>query len=118
MTLRKMRSDWRDSQETNMAGIAFLRLYRRCFRQFVLNQSAEFEQQLLGFSRLTWLEDGRGKRHLLIKNLAHIARIPLLLRLFLGVRFIVLKKEPRDSIRSLVQVKQELAACGGIARFA
>ena len=100
--------------ETNMAGIAFPRLYRRCFRQFVLNQSAEFEQQLLDFSRLTWLEDGRGKRHLLIKNSAHSARIPLLLRLFPGVRFILLKREPKDSIRSLVQVKQELAALVGL----
>ena len=100
--------------ETNMAGLAFPRLYRRCFRDFVLNQSAEFEQHLLDFARLTWFEDGAGKGHLLIKNSAHSARIPLLLRLFPGVRFIVLKRKPRDSIRSLVQVKQNLAALVGL----
>ena len=95
--------------ETNMAGVAFPRHYLRHFRRRVLAWTPLFERQLLQFSKLTWLHDGAGKRRLLIKNPAHTARVPLLLKLFPRARFVLLKRDPADSVRSLVQVKQSLA---------
>jgi len=62
--------------------------------------------KLLHFTRLTWLHDGAGRSRLLIKNSAHTARVPLLLQLFPRARFVLLQREPIDSVRSLVQVKQ------------
>ena len=102
------------SMDTNMAGIAFPQHYPRHFRRAVLNTSPEFEQQLLHFTRLTWLYEGAGKTHLVIKNSAHTARIALLLRLFPRARFVYLRRRPIDSIRSLVQVKQRLAHLVGL----
>ena len=95
--------------ETNMAGVAFPRHYLRHFRRRVLAWTPRFERQLLQFSKLTWLHDGAGKRRLLIKNSAHTARVPLLLKLFPRAKFVLLKRDPVDSVRSLVQVKQSLA---------
>ena len=91
--------------DTNMAGVAFPQQYLHHFRRCVLGATPHFERQLLQFTRLTWLHDGVGKRRLLIKNSAHTARVPLLLRLFPRARFVVLQREPVDSVRSLVQVK-------------
>ena len=102
------------SIDTNMAGVAFPRDYSMHFRRCVLATTSEFERLLLQFTRLTWLDDGAGKTHLLIKNPAHMARIPLLLRLFPRARFVLLQRQPIDTIRSLVQVKQRLAELIGL----
>ena len=104
----------RFTMDTNMAGIAFPQNYPRHFRRAVLNSSTEFEQRLLQFTRLTWLHEGPGKTHLVIKNSAHTARVALLLRLFPRARFVYLHRRPIDSIRSLVQVKQRLAQLVGL----
>ena len=102
------------TMDTNMAGIAFPLNYPRHFRRAVLNSTPEFEQTLLYFTRLTWLHEGAGKTHLVIKNSAHTARIALLLRLFPRARFVYLHRQPIDSVRSLVQVKQRLAHLVGL----
>ena len=102
------------TMDTNMAGIAFPQHYPRHFRRAVLNSTPEFEQTLLHFTRLTWLHEGAGKNHLVIKNSAHTARIVLLLRLFPRARFVYLHRRPIDSVRSLVQVKQRLAQLVGL----
>ena len=102
------------TMDTNMAGIAFPQNYPGNFRRCVLNTTREFEHCLLSFTRLTWLHEGVGKHHLVIKNSAHSARIPLLLNLFPRARFVFLKREPMNSIRSLVQVKQRLAQLVGL----
>ncbi len=102
------------TMDTNMAGVAFPQHYPRHFRRAVLNSSPEFEQTLLQFTRLTWLDDGAGKTQLVIKNSAHTARIGLLLRLFPRARFVYLHRRPIDSIRSLAQVKQRLAQLAGL----
>ena len=52
-----------------MAGIAFPLNYQRHFRRAVLNSTPEFEQTLLQFTSLTWLDDGGGETHLVIKIL-------------------------------------------------
>ena len=100
--------------DTNMAGVAFPRCYPRCFRRYVLASTAAFRRELARFTKLTWLHDGAGKTHLVIKNSAHTARIPLLLQLYPKARFVLLKRDPIASIRSLVQVKQRL---GGLMGF-
>jgi len=100
--------------DTNMAGVAFPQHYAHHFRRCVLASTADFQQQLLHFTRLTWLHDGAGKTRLLIKNSAHTARVALLLRMFPKARFVLLKREPIASIRSLVQVKQSLAQLVGL----
>ena len=102
------------TMDTNMAGVAFPQTYPRHFRRSVLNSTPQFEQQLLHFTRLTWLYEGAGKTHLVIKNSAHTARVALLLRLFPRVRFVYLHRRPIDSVRSLVQVKQRLAQLVGL----
>ncbi len=102
------------TMDTNMAGVAFPQNYPRHFRRAVLNSTVEFEQTLLQFTRLTWLHEGAGKTHLVIKNSAHTARIALLLRLFPRARFVYLHRRPIDSVRSLVQVKQRLAHLVGL----
>ena len=100
--------------DTNMAGMAFPRAYPVHFRRSVLETTAGFERQWLRFTRLTWLHDGRGRSGLLIKNSAHSARVGLILRHFPRARFVLLRREPSDSIRSLVQVKQRLADLVGL----
>ena len=102
------------TMDTNMAGIAFPQHYPTHFRRAVLNSTPEFEQTLLHFTRLTWLHEGAGKNHLVIKNSAHTARVALLLRLFPRARFVYLYRRPIDSIRSLAQVKQRLAQLVGL----
>ncbi len=102
------------TMDTNMAGVAFSQNYPRHFRRAVLNSTPEFEQMLLRFTRLTWLHEGAGKSHLVIKNSAHTARIALLLRLFPRSRFVYLHRRPIESVRSLVQVKQRLAHLVGL----
>ena len=102
------------TMDTNMAGVAFPQNYPRHFRRAVLNSTPEFEQTLLRFTQLTWLHEGAGKTHLVIKNSAHTARIILLLRLFPRARFVYLHRRPIDSVRSLVQVKQRLAHLVGL----
>lgn len=99
---------------TNMAGVAFPQEYSRYFHLYVLASTRRFKRQLLHFTRLTWAHDGAGKRHLLIKNSAHTARVPLLLELFPRARFVLLRREPADAIRSLAQVKQSLAGLVGL----
>ena len=84
------------------------------FRRSVLISSHRFERQWLHFTRLTWLHDGAGKSTLLIKNSAHSARVRLLLKHFPRARFVLLQREPIDSIRSLVQVKQRLGDLVGL----
>jgi hypothetical protein len=102
------------TMDTNMAGMAFPRDYLRHFRHSVLAEGRSLASTLLWFTRLTWLHDGAGKSHLVIKNSAHMARVPMLLRLFPRARYVLLRREPIDSIRSLVQVKQLLADLVGL----
>ena len=102
------------SIDTNMAGMAFPLAYPWFFRRNVLGSSAAFERQWLHFTKLTWLHDGQGKTGLLIKNSAHSARVELVLRHFPRARFVLLCRDPQDSIRSLVQVKQRLGALVGL----
>ena len=102
------------TMDTNMAGIAFPQHYLRNFRRSVLHSSAVFERHLLEFTRLTWLYEGAGKKHLVIKNSAHTARVGLLLRLFPRARFVYLHRRPIDSVRSLTQVKQRLVQLVGL----
>ena len=68
---------------------------------------------VVAFCRLTWLHDGAGKSQWLIKNPVHTARLSLVLRHF-RARFVVLRRSPVDSIRSLVQVKQRLGMLVGL----
>ena len=102
------------TMDTNMAGMAFPLAYPWFFRRNVLRVSGAFETQWLHFTKLTWLHDGQGKTGLLIKNSAHSARVELVLRHFPRARFVLLHREPQVSIRSLVQVKQRLAALVGL----
>ena len=59
-------------------------------------------------------DDGYGKAGLLIKNSAHSARVELVLRHFPRARFVMLRRDPQASIRSLVQVKQRLGSLVGL----
>ena len=102
------------SIDTNMAGMAFPLAYSWFFRRNVLGSSAAFERQWLHFTKLTWLHDGHGKAGLLIKNSAHSARVELVLRHFPRARFVPLRRDRQDSIRSLVQVKQRLGSLVGL----
>ena len=100
--------------DTNMGGMAFPRDYLANFRRHVLLTTKAYERQWLQFCRLTWLHDGAGKTHWLIKNSVHTARVSLVLRHFPRARFVLLRRSPVDSIRSLVQVKQRLAELVGL----
>ena len=100
--------------DTNMGGMAFPRDYLANFRRHVLVTTRAYERQWLQFCRLTWLHDGAGKTHWLIKNPVHTARVRLVLKHFPRARFVVLRRSPVDSIRSLVQVKQRLGALVGL----
>ena len=100
--------------DSHMAGVAFPQDYLRHFHRCTLSTTRHFQQQLLHFTRITWAHDGEGKRHLLIKNPAHSARVPLLLDLFPRARFVWLKREPVDAVRSLTLVKQKLADLVGL----
>ena len=70
------------TMDSHMSGIAFPRDYLHHLRRTVLRTTPAYERALVMFCRLTWLHAGFGKHHLLIKNPAHSARVPLLLRLF------------------------------------
>ena len=100
--------------DTHMAGVAFPQDYLKHFHRCALSSTRRFQRQLLYFTRLTWAHDGNGMRHLLIKNPAHTARVPLLLDLFPRARFVLLKREPADAVRSLTLVKQKLADLIGL----
>ena len=100
--------------DTNMGGMAFPRDYLANFRRHVLVTTRAYERQWLQFCRLTWLHDGAGKSQWLIKNPVHTARVSLVLRHFPRARFVVLRRTPVDSIRSLVQVKQRLGTLVGL----
>ncbi len=100
--------------DSHMAGVAFPQDYLRHFHRCTLSTTREFQQQLLHFTRITWAHDGEGKRHLLIKNPAHSARVPLLLNLFPKARFVLMRREPVDAVRSLTLVKQKLADLIGL----
>lgn len=100
--------------DTNMAGVAFPLDYLIHFRRSVLLTTRRFERLWLYITRLTWLHDGAGRSHLLIKNPAHTARVPMVLKHFPKARFIFLNREPIDSIRSLVQVKQRMSGLVGL----
>ena len=100
--------------DTHMAGVAFPQDYLKHFHRCALSSTRRFQRQLLHFIRLTWAHDGAGRRHLLIKNPAHTARVPLLLELFPRARFVLLKREPADAVRSLTLVKQKLAGLIGL----
>ena len=102
------------SFDTNMAGVAFPQEYPFHFRRCVLSSTPGFRRQFLHFCRLTMLHEGSGKSHWLIKNSAHSARVPWLLALFPRARFVLLQRDPVDSVRSLVQVKQTLADLVGL----
>jgi hypothetical protein len=80
----------------------------------VIHQTPEFERKLERFTRLTLLHQDDRTGYLLIKNPAHSGRIPLLLTAFPKARFVFLRRDPIDSIRSLVQVKQRLGALVGL----
>lgn len=100
--------------DTNMVGIAFPRDYLANFRRHVLETSKAYERQWLTLCRVTWLHDGAGKSHCLIKNSVHTARVRLVLKHFPRARLVLLRRSPVDSIRSLVQVKQRLGALVGL----
>lgn len=102
------------SFDTNMAGVAFPQEYPFHFRRCVLSSTPGFRRQFLHFCRLTLLYEGPTKSHWLIKNSAHTARVSLLLELFPKARFVLLQRDPLDSVRSLVQVKQNLANLVGL----
>ena len=102
------------TMDTNMAGLAFPLDYLFHLRRSVTGLTPGFERQWLHLTRLTWLHDGRGKTRLLIKNSAHSARLPLLIKHFPRARFVLLQRSPIDSIRSLVQVKQRLGDLVGL----
>ena len=102
------------TMDSHMAGLAFPQDYPHHLGRCVIHQTPEFERMLEQFTRLTLLHQHERRGHLLIKNPAHSARIPLLLRLFPKARFVVLRRDPIDSIRSLVQVKQRLGALVGL----
>jgi len=102
------------SFDTNMAGVAFPQEYLFHFQRCVLSSTPGFRRQFLLFCRLTLLHEKPGKSHWLIKNSAHTARVPLLLELFPKARFVLLQRDPAKSIRSLVQVKQNLADLVGM----
>ena len=102
------------TMDTHMAGMAFPRDYLFHFRRSVTETSHQFERQWLHFSRLTWLHDGQGKTQWLIKNSVHTARAAMVLKHFPRARFILLRREPLDAVRSLVQVKQRLAGLVGL----
>ena len=102
------------TMDSHLAGIAFPRDYLHHLRRTVLRTTPAYERALVMFCRLTWLHAGFGKHHLLIKNPAHSARVPLLLRLFPRCRFILLKRRPIDAVRSLVLFKQRLASLVGL----
>ena len=84
--------------DSHMAGLAFPHDYLHHLRRTVLNTTPACERALLKFSGLTWLHTV-SKHHLLIKNPARSARVPLLLRLFPRCRFILLKRRP-SAVRS------------------
>jgi len=100
--------------DTHMAGVAFPQHYLKHFHRCAISSTRRFQRQLHYFSCLTWAHDGDGKRHLLIKNPAHTARVPLLLGLFPRARFVFLTREPMETIRSLTLVKQKLADLIGL----
>ena len=102
------------TMDTHMAAMAFPQLYPFHFRRTVMRCTAAYERQWLRFTRLTWLHDGAGSSRLLIKNSAHMARVAMVLRHFPKARFVLLRREAEDSIRSLVQVKQRLAELVGL----
>jgi len=102
------------SMDSHMAGVAFPQDYLKHFHRCALSSTRNFQRQLLLFTRLTWAHDGEGKRFLLIKNPAHTARVPLLLDLFPKARFVLMKREPIDAVRSLTLVKQKLADLVGL----
>ena len=102
------------TMDSHMAGVAFPQDYLRHFHRCTLSTTREFQQQLLHFTRITWAHDGEGKRHLLIKNPAHSARVNLLLNLFPRARFVLMKRDPAAAVRSLTLVKQKLADLIGL----
>ena len=102
------------TMDSHMAGVAFPQDYLKHFHRSTLSSTRAFQRQLVHFTRITWAHDGEGKRHLLIKNPAHSARVPLLLHLFPKARFVLMKREPEDAVRSLTQVKQKLADLIGL----
>ena len=80
----------------------------------LLTSTRRFERLWLHVTQLAWLHAGAGRSHLLIKNPAHSARVPMVLKHFPKARFIFLEREPIDSIRSLVQVKQRMSGLIGL----
>jgi hypothetical protein len=104
--------------DTNMAGVAFPLDYLVHFQRSVLTTTRRFERLWLRVTQLTWLHAGAGRSHLLIKNPAHMARVPMVLKHFPQARFIFLEREPIDSIRSLMQVKQRMFGLIGLQPLA
>ncbi len=102
------------TMDTNMAGMAFPQDYSFHFRRSVLQSTGAYERHWLRFTRLTWLHDGDGRSRLLINNSAHTARVAMVLRQFPKARFVLMRWEREDSIRSPVQVKQALADLVGL----
>ena len=102
------------TMDSHMAGLAFPQDYLHHLGRCVIHQTPEFERKLERFTRLTLLHQDDRTGHLLIKNPAHSGRIPLLLTAFPKARFVFLRRDPIDSIRSLVQVKQRLGALVGL----
>ena len=94
------------TMDTNMAGMAFPQDYPFHFRRSVLQSTGAYERHWLRFTRLTWLHDGVGRSRFLIKNIAHITMVAIVLRQFPKARFVLMRREREDLIRSLVQVKQ------------
>jgi len=106
----------RNCLDTNMAGVVFCHDYVPHFRRCVTNTTRAFRRALVRYAQLTWLYDGAGKTQLLIKNSAHTARIQALMEIFPGARFVFLERRARDSVRSLVIVKEKLGVLLGLHR--
>ena len=100
--------------DTNMGGMAFPRDYLANFRRHVLVTSKAYDRQSLLLCRLPWLHNGASKSRWLMKNSVHTARVKLVLKHFPRARFVVLRRSPIDSIRSLVPVKQRLVTLVGL----
>ena len=93
----------------------------RLFRRHVLLEGLTDAERQRFIDDLMWfyraVTDASGGKRLIIKNPSHTARIPLLLELFPGARFIHLYRNPYDVYASTVHMQVKLAARLGLQRI-
>jgi len=70
---------------------------------FVATPSAAFETAIAAFTRKLVAFHGRP---LILKSPGHVRRIPSLLRVFPGARFVMLHRDPRDVVASVLAMAQ------------